>query len=672
MPTRTATASRRRLMSLLAGASAVALSASGFALGAAPSSASVTPSDDGHGLTGHDCLAAIAPGAASHARQRAFDAASRTYGVPVAVLLGVSYLESRWDDHGRSPSTSGGYGPMHLTDVTVEKAGDARGLGTFNTSTGPASLHTVKVAAGLTGLPARRLISDDAANICAGAALLASGQRELGRPVGRSTSASGWYDAVAAYSGSADPTDARIFASRVLRTIATGAMRTTNDGQRVGVSAHPGLRVPPPRSAKSAGANGHLDCPKKLDCEWIPAPYEKYGTGAGDYGNHDVANREQDLSIDYIVIHDTEASYATTLQLVQDPTYVSWNYSIRSSDGHVAQHLDAKDVGWHAGNWYVNSHSIGIEHEGFAAQGATWYTESLYESSAALVKYLAKEYSVPLDRAHIIGHDQVPGVTPAYVKGMHWDPGPFWNWEHYFALLGKPIAKGKAVRGGHGKATASYKKDDVVTVAPGFADNQQTVTGCSSAGEPCPPQGANFVYLHTQPHESSPLVSDVGLHPDGSPSTTNVSDIGARVAAGQKLVVADQSGDWLGVWYLGQLGWLESPPHHPTVVPSKGQVVTAKPGVAEVPVYGRAYPEQSAYDGTAVPPQTVAPLQYTIKAGQAYVLADDSVPTDYYYAKTFDDSIPDDHTVITGQDGYDEIWFGHRMFFVRTADIDVS
>ena len=83
-------------------------------------------------------------------------------------------------------------------------------------------------------------------------------------------------------------------------------------------------------------------------------------------------------------------------------------------------------------------HSIGVEHEGFAAQGATWYTESLYESSAALVRHLAHEYGVPLDRAHIIGHDQVPGITPANVAGMHWDPGPYWDWQHYMTLLGAP------------------------------------------------------------------------------------------------------------------------------------------------------------------------------------------------------------------------------------------
>ena len=118
---------------------------------------------------------------------------------------------------------------------------------------------------------------------------------------------------------------------------------------------------------------------------------------------------------------------------------MSWQYTMRSSDGHVWQHVNANDVAWHAGNWYVNMHSIGIEHEGFAAQGATWFTESLYRNSAKLVSYLAAKNDIPLDRAHIIGHDQVPGTIPSTVAGMHWDPGPYWDWEHYFDLLGAPI-----------------------------------------------------------------------------------------------------------------------------------------------------------------------------------------------------------------------------------------
>jgi hypothetical protein len=302
-------------------------------------------------------------------------------------------------------------------------------------------------------------------------------------------------------------------------------------------------------------------------------------------------------------------------------------------------------------------HSIGVEHEGFAAQGATWYTESLYESSAALVRHLAHEYGVPIDRAHIIGHDQVPGIDPAHVAGMHWDPGPYWDWEHYMALLGHPI------RGDH------HARGQLVTVKPGFADNQQPVTGCDSDGT-CPAQGTNFVYLHQSPSADSPLVTDIGLHRDGSPSTTGVSDIGARAAAGQRLEVAERSGDWLGVWWLGEEGWLYDPVSHPAVVASQGQVVATR-GAEAVPVYGRAYPEQSAYP-SQIPYQTVVPLQYSIQPGQAYALADDRIRTDYYYAKTFRCSgVAMDCTDVVGHDRYVAIWFGHRIAYVRAADVTV-
>ncbi|MEJ7690927.1 MAG: hypothetical protein WKF76_11120 [Nocardioidaceae bacterium] len=33
----------------------------------------------------------------------------------------------------------------------------------------------------------------------------------------------------------------------------------------------------------------------------------------------------------------------------------------------------------------------------------------------------------------------MPGILPANVRGMHWDPGPYWNWEHYMRLMGAPI-----------------------------------------------------------------------------------------------------------------------------------------------------------------------------------------------------------------------------------------
>ncbi len=645
---------RRRMLSAAAGSGALALVLAGFTVGttAAPSNAQSVPS-------GTDCLGAIADGPPDRARQRAFTAAASTYGVPSAVLLGVSYLESRWDDHGASMSTSGGYGPLHLTDVQVPDMSTAKGDGSTVTSGGPASLRTVDVAARLTKLDRQQLKADDAANICGGAALLASYQRELGQPTGARTSVSAWYDAVRKYSGAPQAAEADAFASRVFSTIKQGADRVTTDGQHVRLAAHRSLDVPTATSS-AATSDPRADCPPTLGCEWVPAPYEWYGyPNPYAYGNHDLANREADMDIDYIIVHDTETSYDGTIRLVTNPRYVSWQYTLRSSDGHIANHVEAKNVAWHAGNWYVNMHSIGLEHEGYAAQ-STWYTEAMYQTSAQLVAYLADKYGIPLDRAHIIGHDQIPGPTPATVRRMHWDPGPYWDWEHYMELIGAPIGPDRRSR------------SDVWTVRPGFTDNVQPMVGCTQAGQPCEPQGTNFVYLHTQPDASSPLVKDAGLRPDGSYSTTHVSDIGARLAAGQKVVVAKRSGDWAGVWYLGEIGWLYTPKSDPVLVPSDGPTVSAKPGAASVPVYGRAYPEKEAYAGTSIPYQTVTPLQYTIKAGQSYVLADDTIETDYYYAKTYDDSIPDDHTQVMGKDKYYEIWFGHRMAYVRAADLVVN
>ncbi|HET9841329.1 MAG TPA: peptidoglycan recognition family protein [Nocardioides sp.] len=629
--------------------------------------ATTPPAPAGRPGPGTDWRACLA---GSPDRQAVFTRAARVSGVPRAVLLGVSYLESRWDDHGGSPSTAGGYGPMHLTHVvgsTPPGGFDRLGKGeggaeprvpsyADTTPLTTARTRTLDRAAALLGVSDSRLRTDPVANVCGGAALLASYHR------GPAAGLRGWSAAVARYSTASDEQTALRFARQVYSVIRAGLARTTNDGQRVRLAAHPGVRLDAAQ-VRSLGLRmpqdrPRMDCPRSLGCEWVPAPYEQYGPDPVDYGNHDLADRPHDLKIDDIVIHDTEEYWDPTLGLVTDPTYLGWHYTVRSSDGQIAAHMDPKDVGWHAGNWYVNMHSIGVEHEGFAAQGATWYTESLYESSAALVRHLAHEYGVPLDRAHIIGHDQVPGITPANVAGMHWDPGPFWDWEHYMALLGHPI------RG------AKHADGDMVTVKPGFADNEQPVTGCEADGS-CPVQGTNFVYLHQSPSADSPLVTDIGLHPDGSPSTTEVADIGARAAAGQKFEVAGRSGDWLGVWWLGEEGWLYDPVSHPSVVPTTGQVVVPT-GDQPVPVYGRAYPEESAYP-SQIPYQTVTPLQYAIQPGQAYVLADAHLQTDYYYAKTLRCAgLPMDCTDVVGTDRYYEIWFGHRVAYVRAADVHVT
>ncbi len=103
---------------------------------------------------------------------------------------------------------------------------------------------------------------------------------------------------------------------------------------------------------------------------------------------------------------------------------------------------------------------------------------------------------------------------------------------------------------------------------------------------------------------------------------------------------ADRQGNWLQVWWDGAAAWLHNPKADPVVVPAQGDVVQAA-GTAPVTVYARAHPEEAAYAGTPVPYRGQPTMEsITLQPGQQYVIGDKSVPTDYYYAKSFHNSIP--------------------------------
>jgi hypothetical protein len=237
---------------------------------------------------------------------------------------------------------------------------------------------------------------------------------------------------------------------------------------------------------------------------------------------------------------------------------------------------------------------------------------------------------------------------------MHTDPGPYWDWAHYFRLLGAPLHPTAGPRGG------------LVTILPEYRLHQPVYTGCKKPGEPCPPHGSAAVRLHTEPREDAPLVKDIGLRPDGGDSTTGVNDTGARASTGQRYAVAGRQGDWTAIWYLGQKAWFHNPPQKPTAVPAKGLVVTPKKDVADIPVYGRAYPEPEAYP-QGVPVQPLSPLPYRLLAGQEYPVGLKTAG-EYYYAVTFD---PTQHQVVRGKERYFQIQFGHRVAFVKADDVTV-
>jgi hypothetical protein len=164
------------------------------------------------------------------------------------------------------------------------------------------------------------------------------------------------------------------------------------------------------------------------------------------------------------------------------------------------------------------------------------------------------------------------------------------------------------------------------------------------------------------------LLGDRLLDPGGGNGTTVDSDWGDKATIGETFAYAGRSGSWTAIWCSGQKAWF----YDPTGPQQKaryrgGTVITPKAGLASIPVYGAAYPGASAYP-SAVPVKQVVKLSYTIPAGQEYPVIT-SVPTDYYYAATFDSSKTDDHTVIIGSTPYYQISFNHRRFYVRASDV---
>lgn len=638
----------------------------------------------GGGAGGGSAYAQVRAGTriASGSRMALMHAAAREFGVPVRLLLAISYTETRWEPTGDAPSVDGGYGLMNLTARTLPAdagRGDAAHPG-LREVTGPGRA-TLYEAARLLHVSPTTLSRSERQNIRGAAAVLADDARKLGGGA-LPASLGGWYGAVAEYGGAMTRQAAGMFGDDVFARLRRGAALTTSDGQVMDLP--PTARLHPDRAqlgrlgleaAPIASSSARVDCPSMLKCRFVAAGYARDGKNPSNYGNYATAGRpgnmrtpsgqRASMRIRYIIIHDTEGSYDSAISTFQDPaSYVSANYVVRSSDGAVTEMVRPRNVSWGAGDWYVNMHAINIENEGFAAQGARWYTRSEYRSDAALVRYLAGKYRIPLDRQHILGHEDVPGPTTRLTATQHWDPGPFFNWNHFMALVHRVGDSTERAKGG----SRSRGDHHLVTIDPNFSINKPTITNCTSGGcARLPKQPANFVYLRTGPAGSDPLFGDPILHP-GASGTTADSDWGDKATIGETFVFAGHSGPWTAIWFAGRKAWFYNPPGKNRKARYRGgEVITPKPGRKSIPVYGAAYPQASAYP-SKVRAKRVVKLAYTIRAGQSYPTVG-RVATDYYYAPTINSSRPHDHTLIIGNTAYDQISFNHRKFFVRAGDV---
>ena len=174
----------------------------------------------------------------------------------------------------------------------------------------------------------------------------------------------------------------------------------------------------------------------------------------GELGNGHDFSWEQEFPPEYVMIHfcsavvnhrDDPYNYEAVRQTFIDAD-VSIHYII-DREGVIYCYVPEDRSAWHAGKgtWLddekytnkMNKYSIGIEVMAIGSQqdmsgylhdweykklddSLKGYTEAQYESLAALVKDICERNNIPLDRDHVIGHQEYSPKKK--------DPGQLFDW----------------------------------------------------------------------------------------------------------------------------------------------------------------------------------------------------------------------------------------------------
>ncbi|WP_054759602.1 N-acetylmuramoyl-L-alanine amidase [Secundilactobacillus collinoides] len=154
--------------------------------------------------------------------------------------------------------------------------------------------------------------------------------------------------------------------------------------------------------------------------------------------NYTRADRPEQVPVTHIVIHSTELSYPETVQRFQEAHDVSAHYVLRQSDGLVTQMVAPHNVAWHAGNWELNCRAVGIEQEAYVGEPES-FTKTMLRSLTTLVSQLSTQFNVPLDRDHLLGHDNLCAMTASGQLAMHQDPGRYFDWRQLLTDLGASV-----------------------------------------------------------------------------------------------------------------------------------------------------------------------------------------------------------------------------------------
>jgi N-acetyl-anhydromuramyl-L-alanine amidase AmpD len=467
----------------------------------------------------------------------AFQQATSEFGVPEDLLKALCYMEGGLSIHGGVPNADGGYGCNLAKNSRVD---------------------TLDAAAQKLGVSPTQIRQDLRTNIRGAAYILSEDARRLSPSHRLPTNLAGWQRALELYSNSRSPVIALLYANEVYTLLKQGFSISTDQGEVITVTpqsiplltnqlsetaapttASPTLANHLPKGCRNDGKTdypGAIDCivsPAQHDCDLVPGTNSPCNYFSSSHFGP--SYRQNDGTITHVVIHDTEASLQSTINAFESPKSIDTSHYVVDSDGTVYQMVHEKDVAFHAGNFWFNQHSVGIEHIGYDATGFRWYNAAQLLSSARLVAYLLNKYHIPLDHNHIVSHGTVPSTTLASSPN-HVDPGLYWPWDYYLDLIRslQGFAETPSIQQPSDTNIITLHHPSIWPFVPNGAETRAD---------------SNFFYLYKGPDTHSGLLPQLGPKSDITDETNNVE-------AGMSYYYVDKVQDEAGtgdtmyeIWY---------------------------------------------------------------------------------------------------------------------------
>jgi N-acetyl-anhydromuramyl-L-alanine amidase AmpD len=331
-----------------------------------------------------------------------FSAAGSEFNVPPALLKSLAWSMTRFEMIQSEGEFEGGRATYGLMGLSAE---------------------AVTLGAQLTQATEEQVRTDAKANIRAAAAVLSTKATEA--LVSDRTHLLSWSGVVGDYAGVED-LEARgaFLRGEVYTTLKLGVGALSDELEANGGMAE----VEGAISEYSEVQQGLTRAPDYGSGVWRPSP--NFNSRGGQRPK-------------FVVIHTCEGAYSGCWGwLSNSRAQASAHYVVNTTGSEVSQLVRESDRAWHVAAAYdcsrnggqmcnlngasSNTHSVGIEHAGFASQ-SSWPAGQI-DASARLVCNITKDWGIARDRFHIVGHGQLQPWNRT-------DPGRNWPWASYLQKI---------------------------------------------------------------------------------------------------------------------------------------------------------------------------------------------------------------------------------------------